>query len=338
MVTVKDIAEKVGVSATTVSIVINGKSEERGITRATQEKILSAMRELGYQPNLSARRLRSREGAPAVIAFFWPTDFRLSILASFLNAFSARIRETGFNCQLVVQTYDNDRLKEFDSVFTSGIYHALVIGACSQADLMHLESLQPTVPVVLINRDSERYPTVGFDNDAMGKLAAELFLKKGYREAAVFASRQGFLASNRRVEAFLRSCELDHISILPAQLYRDDSSADGGYRMGSRFAESPNRPRAIFCDNDAIAFGALRSLRENGIWIPEDLELLTVDITSTELTAHAYPPLSVVRLPTDKVGAQVIDLLRTMLSNPAAEPVHILVEPELILRESFTAD
>lgn len=336
MVTVKDIAEKVGVSATTVSIVINGKAEERGITQATQEKIRAAMRELGYQPNLSARRLRSREDAPAVVAFFWPADFRLSILASFLNSFSARIREIGFNCQLLVQTYENNHLRDYDEVVMKGGYNAIIIGGCSAEDLKHLESLQPPVPVVLINRNTAQYSTVGVDNEAMGRVAAEQFHQKGYREVAVFASGHGFLASNLRVAAFLEHCEKLGIAVPPDNIYRDDSTADGGFRMGERFARAAKHPRAIFCDSDSIAFGALRALREHDIRVPEDTELLTVDITSSELASHAFPPLSTVKMPSEALASCIIDLIEKQLRLRSFDAEHILLDPELILRESFT--
>lgn len=72
MATIKDVAKQAGVSVTTVSIIINGKAEERKISAATQERVAEAMRDLGYQPNLSARRLRSQENERPVIAFFWP--------------------------------------------------------------------------------------------------------------------------------------------------------------------------------------------------------------------------------------------------------------------------
>ena len=71
---------------------INGKAEERKISAATQQRVAEAMRDLGYQPNLSARRLRSQENERPVIAFFWPLDYRVSILASFLNFWMIRSR------------------------------------------------------------------------------------------------------------------------------------------------------------------------------------------------------------------------------------------------------
>ena len=338
MVTVKDVAEKAGVSATTVSIVINGKSKERGITQITQDKIFQAMKELGYQPNLSARRLRAGENEPAVIAFFWPSDFRLSILASFLNAYSKRIRETEFNCELVVQTYENDAIDKFDASLLRNTYSAVIVGACSKQDLAHLESLPLQMPVALINRTSDVFSSVNVDNDAIGILAAEQFMKKGYHQIAVFSSGKRFIASNQRTEAFLAASTRMGIDVDPENILQDDSTAEGGYRMANKYCDRGLTAEAVFCDYDAIAFGAIKAFRERGIRIPENLELLTIDITGAEMTSHASPALSVIKMPTEKVSYAAIDLLREKLKSNDLTPVRIEIEPELIIRESFVPE
>ena len=335
MVTVKDIAERVGVSATTVSIVLNGKAEQRGITKATQDKIYQAMKDLGYKPNLSARRLRAGDNEPAVIAFFWPADFRLAILASFLNAYSKRIREIGLNCELVVQTYENDALEKFSASLLKNIYNAVIVGACSKKDLMQLEALPLQMPVVVINRDSDVFSTVSTNNDAIGELAADLFARKGMKEIAVFSSGTSFIATHQRTKAFLTACEEKGISIRKEHIYQDDSTADGGYRMAKKFCDLGHPAEAVFCDSDMIAFGALKAFRESNVRVPEDLELLSIDITSSELTTHSSPALSIIKMPTDIIGASAIDLLQEKLKTNNSEPVHIEIAPELILRESF---
>ena len=335
MATVKDTAERVGVSATTVSIVINGKSAERGITQATQDKIYQAMKDLSYQPNLSARRLRAGDNEPAIVAFFWPSDFRLSILASFLNAYSKHIRETGFKCELVVQTYENDALDKFSASLLRNIYNAVIVGACSAKDLKALEALPLQMPVVLINRDSSVFSTINVDNRAIGQLAAEQFLKKGYRELAVFSSGKKFIASSQRTEAFLSACAQMGIAVKPESIYQDDSTAEGGYRMAERFCSEGNKAKAVFCDYDAIAFGALKAFREKGISVPEDLELLSIDVTGSDLTTHSSPSLSVIKMPTEATGSMAIDLIKEKLESRDMQPVQLKLEPELILRESF---
>ena len=108
--------------------------------------------------------------------------------------------------------------------------------------------------------------------------------------------------------------------------------------MAEKFFESGLPAKAVFCDYDAIAFGALKAFRERGIHIPEDLEILSIDITGSELTTHASPALSVIKMPNEKMSITAIDLLREKLRTSDLSPVRIEIEPELILRESFVLD
>ena len=86
MPTIKDVAAAAGVSPTTVSLVMNGRGEQHRIPPETIIRIQNAMRELGYQPNLSARRLRTSAERRPVVAFFWPLDYRANMLGYFHNA------------------------------------------------------------------------------------------------------------------------------------------------------------------------------------------------------------------------------------------------------------
>ena len=97
MPTIKDVAAAAGVSPTTVSLVMNGRGEQHRIPADTIARIQNAMRELGYQPNLSARRLRSSAERKPVIAFFWPLDYRANMLGHFLSLIQTALHE---NCLL----------------------------------------------------------------------------------------------------------------------------------------------------------------------------------------------------------------------------------------------
>lgn len=337
MATIKDVAKAAGISVSTVSIVINGKSRERSIPETTQEKVFKAMHDLGYQPNVNARKLRSGEKESPVIAFFWPLDFRLSILAAFLNAFSREIERSGFDCELVVQTYEVGNLAKYDKHIIGNKYQGVIIGACTGEDIRHLEMIRPQIPVVLINRDSDSFSTVGISNQAVGELAASQFRKKGFEEAAIFHSSHIYMASSMRVEAFLSSCEKYGIRIAQEHIYTGNSTLDGGYHMAESFCGKQNRPKAIFCDSDAIAIGALKAFNENRIRIPEEAAVLSMDVTSSDISRYCFPSLSVVEMPSNDIGKNVISLLREKLESGSSEPEHIILRPALILRESFPA-
>lgn len=335
MATIKDVARVSGVSVTTVSIIINGKAQERKISDATCKRVQEAMRQLGYQPNLSARRLRYQDSPKPVIVFFWPIDYRTSILASFLNALQLEIKERKFDCELVVQTYENDHLDQYGSLILKNGYSGMIIGACSDLDLKYLESLSPQMPVVLINRSSEHFSTVGVDNQEVGFLAARQFQQKGYREAAVFASEHSYVATGQRIQAFLYACSQLGINVMAQHMIKCPHTISGGRLAARQYCRFENPPRAIFCDSDTIAIGALSAFHDLNRRLPEDTELLTIAMLDPEHAEYAIPPLSVIEMPNHDIGKEIIDLLHEKITSNSQEATHITLHARLILRESF---
>ncbi|MCD8167797.1 LacI family transcriptional regulator [Enterocloster sp. OA13] len=337
MVTIKDVASFAQVSPTTVSLIINGKAEERRISPLTCERVMQAMNTLGYQPNLSARRLRSNEKLRPIIAFYWPMDYRTNILASFLSSFQGIIRRLGFDCELVVQTYENNALEKHSDGIIKNSYHAVIIGGASSQDIAYLETLKPQIPLVLINRTSEKYSTVSVDTREMGLLAARLFRQKGYTEAAVLTSRQPYLATGQRTQAFLNACSQIGISIEAAHIIRVENTMEGGVKGADAYCSLPAAPKAVFCDSDSMALGALYSFHRHGLSLPRDVELLAIGFLDPEATMYSIPPVSVISMPNREVMEGAIRVVIDALSVSAGEPVHTLIEPEIVLRETFKA-
>lgn len=335
MATIKDVAKLSGVSVTTVSIIINGKAEERKISDSTCRKVLEAMRELGYQPNLSARRLRYQESKKPVIAFFWPIDYRTSILASFLNSLQLEIKHLNFDCELVIQTYENDHLDQYDALILKNGYSGIIVGASSQLDLTYLESRSPQMPLVLINRTSEHFSTVGVDNQEVGFLAARQFQQKGYTEAAVFTAMHSYVATGQRTQAFLYACSQLGINVMADHIFKCPNTISGGSHAAKAYCQLDNPPKVIFCDSDTIAIGALYAFHHLGRRLPEDVGLLTVAMLEPEVTAYTIPSLTVVEMPNHEIGKRVIDLLYDKITNNNLEPEHITVPASLVLRDSF---
>ena len=336
MATIKDVAKQAGVSVTTVSIIINGKAEERKISAATQQRVSEAMRDLGYQPNLSARRLRSQENERPVIAFFWPLDYRVSILASFLNFIQIEIAESGFDCEMMIQTYENDKLEQYGSSFLKNGYSGAIIGACSAKDQQWLESICPRMPVVLINRESEHFSTVCTDNEEAGLMAATRIRQKGYTEVAIFASKHAYVATGQRVQAFMRSCEKLGIKVDEKYILRGTSTLHGGYEVGKQYCALKEPPKMIFSDSDSIALGALSAFHEHGLLIPQNAEILSIGMFGPDTTAYSVPSVSVVEMPDKEIGQQVIRLLRQKITTNDLTPEHVKLHAKLVLRESFS--
>jgi len=336
MATIKDVAARAGVSVTTVSIVINGKAGERRIPDSTREKVQAAMQDLGYQPNLSARRLRFSDVKKPALAFYWPADYRTNIMASFITYIQKELNARNFDCELIIQAYENDKLEKSASAIIRNSYNGCIIGAASEKDLQYLETLTPQIPVVLINRSSEKYSTVQVDSAAIGKQAASLFYQKGYREVSLFASDQPYVATGIRTRAFREACTKLGIHISEENILRTTNTITGGVEAAERFCQLKNHPQAIFLESESMALGALYTFHNNHLQVPGDVELLAVSLLSEEHSRYSIPSLSVIEMPTESIAREAISILISLLKGSSSTALHTSQEPKVVLRDSFS--
>lgn len=335
MVTIKDVAQKAGVSGTTVSIILNGKADERRISEATRERVLNTMAELGYQPNLSARRLRVQDKTVPTLAFYWPIDFRSNILASFLNNFQASIKKRNLECELLMRAYENDHIEKSIAPLIKNSYTGALIGATSQKDLEDLEKLSLPIPIVLINRQSEKYSTVYTDYKAIGFQAATLFRQKGYTQAAVFTSRRPYMATGLRTQAFLNACVQVGIRVDKEEIFATDNSISGGVEAAKAYCAASHHSKVIFCESDLMALGAIWELNRRGIRMPQDAELLCIGMMDPEITEYSYPSLSTIQMNNMEITEKALDLLMEAISDGNRTPRQIEIPFQVCLRSTF---
>lgn len=335
MATIKDVALSAGVSTTTVSIIINGRATEKRIPQITVDKVTHAMHLLGYQPNLSARRLRTNDARKPVIAFYWPLDYRTYMLGSFLSSLQNAIVNYKFECELVIQTYVNDQIEKSTSSIVQNNYNGVIIGAASEKDLQYLETLTPRMPVILINRDSHKYSTVGVNSNKMGLQAASLLRQKGYTEVAILKAEHSYVAAASRTSAFTFACRQLDIRTSSDWIYSGPNTIAGGSLAVESFCAQADRPRILYCESDCMAQGALYTLRKYGLLIPSDLELLSMGMQGEDTMQYLVPSVSTISMPTTKISETAITTLFHALTKGDFSPVHIELEPVIHLRESF---
>ncbi|MCH3951631.1 MAG: LacI family transcriptional regulator [Acidaminococcus sp.] len=336
MSTIKDVAKAAGVSPTTVSIILNGKSEDRKISKATYDNVMKAIQDLDYHPNLSARRLRFNDLKKPALAFFWPSDHRTPIMATFVNYIQQELTLHNYDCEFIIQTYKNDHLCEKAAAFAKNTYNAMIIGAASLKDVEFLESISSQTPIILINRNSERYSSVNVDDSAVGREAARLIYAKGCRRAALLASRMPYVATGIRTRAFLSSCQELGIEIADNAIIRCENTIAGGVEGAAAFCRLPDPPRVLFSESEQSAVGALYTFYKNNVHVPDDVELLSMSLMSPESTMYTIPPLSVIEIPQSEVSREIVNMLMKLLSGTIKGPLHKVLQPKVVLRESFT--
>lgn len=322
MATIKKISEKSGYSPSTVSIVLRGIGAERNISDSTQKKVMDAARELGYQPNVSARRLRSDEPEKRNIAVFWAADFRAVMVAKFLQGFQRFILENKLDMEVLICPYQPNCLEESATHRTLNMYSGALICTASEKDLEYVEQLNTSCPIVLYNRRSERFPSVGVDNEKIGQCIAEKFIKDGCSKAAIVADHRELSYSRIRVRGCVERLKKEEIEV--KEIFAENNSIAEGKKCVSSLSLGEGKT-GIFAVSDYLAFGILNELTEIGVKIPEQAELISIGTNEEELYGCFRPSLSVIEIPIEEMAYHCAKVLNHIIETRTQDMVKIKV-------------
>ncbi len=340
MATIKEVAARAGVSLSTVSIVANGRAADRKISPATQERVLDAMRALGYRPNAAARRLRGAEPRTS-IALFWADDFREAMLARFLRGLHEGIAEGGLDVDIMVVSYRMGQLSSAGLLHNAPGFDAAIVANANDDDLAYVGACEPMVPVALYNREVAGYPSVSVDDAVVGEMAARMVLSR--RGAAGCAKRamclsapQTFAGAAAREKAFAAALRDAGATVACAHVAGND--AQHGYEAVRALPEP--LPDCLFAPNDLVAAGALHALHERGVLVPGEVGVVSVGSMLPEYAAHMWPPLSCVEIPMEQMARTCLQMLMERAARPADAPSgsgaqQLQLQPEAVLRSSL---
>jgi DNA-binding LacI/PurR family transcriptional regulator len=323
-----DVAKLAGVSHQTVSRVINGSDHVKAETR---ERVTAAMRMLDYRPNSVARALATgRSKTVGVVTF----DTTLYGPASTLFGLERAAHESGYFVS-IVSLLALDRGAVHDAVErlrSQGVEGILVIAPQTQVAFSMLQ-LPEDMPLVAVEAGpDEGVPLVAVDQFAGAALATRHLLELGHRSVAHIAGPADWLEAQQRVAGW-RSALQDAGAPAPAPLM-GDWSPQAGYELGRTVAADPD-VTAVFCANDAMALGLLRSLHEAGRSIPGDMSVVGFD--DVPEAAFFTPPLTTVRQDFLQVGRGGFDLLIAEIERGGRSTARLTVPPQLVVRASTAA-
>jgi LacI family transcriptional regulator len=330
-VRLKDIARDLGVSVVTVSKVLRNHAD---IGPATRARVLKRVRELGYQPDLTARALvTGRTGLLGMIA----PDLVHPFFAQVAEALSRALRPAG--CALVIASSGEDpelERAEIDQLVARRVDVLLV--ASAQPDPAVFRRLAGRgVRIILVDRRFSGFSAhfVGIDDERAGVLATEHLAAQGCRRIAhipgpPLSPAAGRLAGYRRT--------LARLGIAVPKGYVTERTGDvggdaGGYRVMKRLLALKPRPDGVFCYNDPTAAGAIRALIDAGLRVPEDVAV--VGCGNVRYSELLRVPLSTVDQDSAGIGEQAGRLALELIESKAPVPARaILLEPRLVVRAS----
>ena len=339
MVTMKDVAQLAGVSVSTVSIVVNNKAKERSIPLDTYNKVIDAASQLGYQPNVSARLLRNPSTPKPVIALYWPLDERTNILATLLSNIQLELSKNNFDCELIIQTYTNDKFKEYCKEIINNTYSGVIIGAASQSDIDYLESISTNSPIILINRKSEKYSTVKVNSTDVADQGVSLLLENSIKNVAVISTEAKYYESSKRISAFMSACKKNDISIDKDHTISVPNSYEGGIKAAEKYLLMKEMPNVIFCESDIIVLGMIYKFNRLNISVPDDVSIISIGSTSSSNTEYSTPSVTVIDIPSEEIVSNVISILLEKLTEKDLHnkltPIHKKITPIIKIRDSF---
>jgi DNA-binding LacI/PurR family transcriptional regulator len=326
-----DVGRLAGVSHQTVSRVINGS---RHVSPQTRERVLSAMRELGYRPNSIARALATGRTRTVGIVTF---DTSLYGPASTLFGIERAAHEAGYLITVVsLKALDRGSvLGAIERLRGQGVDGILAIAA-EQESAEALLHAPLDVPLVAVEAGPERgIPVVSVDQHRGAELATGHLLDLGHRTVHHIAGPLGSIESQLRAGGWRAAVERAG-AFRPEPLI-GDWSARAGYHLGRRLARD-RAATAVFASNDQMALGVLRAMHEAGRRIPEEVSVVGFD--DIPEASYFTPPLTTVRQDFGEVGSRSLRVLLRAIDTVAAgerPPEGSLVAPELVVRASSGA-
>lgn len=334
----KDIARDLGVSVVTVSKALRNHED---ISEETRARVLQRIRDLNYRPNLAARALVT--GRSFIIGFVVPGLLH-SFFAEVAKGLTNVLRKKGYG--LVISTSEEDpelERQEIEQLLARRV-DALILATTQTGDANFREIENHNVPFVFIDRRIEKIGGnfVGVDDEAVGLIATEHLIQAGAKRIAFIGSNELSTATGRQ-NGYRRALARYGMEPRPEYIRTIESSGDATEDSASLMMQEllalPERPDAVFCYNDPTALGAMKTVLDAGLRVPQDIAFI-----GSGNIRHAdflRVPLTSVDQNSVGIGERAAKLALTMIEAKTPQsPKTVLLEPKLVVRQSSarTAD
>lgn len=306
MASIYDIAKVAGVSYSTVSLILNNRGDDVRISKKTQERVKKIAKDMGYVPNIHARKLISKDIANfPEIALLWSPSQHPIFLNSMIGKMNELVKlEKIQPMSVTIYPFENNQIEKLEKVLTGNFAHGIIVPIAGERDIKYLKEIDIQTPTVTIYNNTSKYHSVDVDSHLNGRRVAEVFYKLGLRRVAMIQNIYFSTASRKRMKGFKAYC-LEHgmeIVAQPDKRQNKDmniNTAMERYKKGRMLTEkmlaSGCRPEGIFVQDDDSARGVIHALHAQGFRIPEDVSVICYGYNSKEneeenqLTLIGYP-------------------------------------------------
>jgi DNA-binding LacI/PurR family transcriptional regulator len=327
VVTLKAVAAHVGLSAGTVSAVLNDAPSAKHIPQQTRERIIAAARQLDYRPNYFARSLRKRRTMTiGVIAHEIGDGYSSSIIAGIENG----TRERDYFFVTGVHRHDRDLFERYSRLLIQRGAEGIIT-----VDFNLAHSLPLPAVAIPGHVDNEGVTNIVIDHRHAAELALKHLADLGHTKIAFFRGHPQSADSTHRwnaVQDVAGEMQIELDPQLVMQIDSNDSTPNLGYPYGKQLLAAQRPFTALFAYNDISAIGAIRAFQEAGLRVPNDVSVVGFD--DIPGAAFHYPSLTTVRQPLQKMGEIAAEILIGRIEGERDWQREIAVQPEIVIRES----
>ena len=327
-ITLKMVAEKAGVSVNTASRAINNKPD---INENTKKRILKVAQELGYIRNAAAVALRTKKTKAIGVVI---ADNRNPFYAEVLNGMEEASRKKDYHIILANTQRDYKKEEEAIKLLLAKRVDGLLIAPVQDRDDDIKKLIEANIPFVVVGRDFENIEVDAVYNDEVkgGFLAAEYLIKKGHKKIVLI---NGFLyksPAKGRLEGYKKALKKYRISLDESLISVGDINIEDGYERTKQMLGKKLNFTAIFAYNDMVAFGSMQAIKEKGLRIPEDIELVGYD--DIPFSSLISPSLTTIRIKKQELGIESVKLLFSRINGTRKKIKKIMLNVDLVERET----
>ncbi len=330
--TIKDVAEKAGVSTATVSLVIHGNSR---ISNQTRKKVQSAIKTLDFHPSRSARGLVSK--TTGNIGFILTDDHFLRTEPFYTRIFlgtefEAREGEYYILLTTIKSNFnENTPLPRF--ILEKNVDGIIIAGKVPQNLIYRIYELK--LPIVFVDYETNDNccPLVLIDNIQGGMIATQHLIELGHKNIGFIGGDVNHPSISERLNGYRLALEKANIKFKSNLVVIDAEYPDRqfGYKSAQKLLAQNKNITAIFACNDAMAIGAIHFLKESNYKIPEDISIIGFDDVEADILLE--PPLTTVQVPKIELGAEALRTMIDFIKNKSNSK-KILVPVKLVIRNS----
>jgi LacI family transcriptional regulator len=330
-VTIYQVAEKAGVSISTVSKALSNKN---GISASTRQQVWDAAQSLGFVPSLAARSLTGgRTGIIGLLVPYSPEQlFADPHLLGNIHGIEQALNEQNYNLLLATAQKEHDPASSYERLFRANYFDGVIVMETqeSRQHELHRRLAQNEMPWVILGYPAGITPcySVYADDYQGGQLAAQHLLALGHTQLGIVSADPRPSAFDERLRGFEQVLKQNNLSLSDSNIFFGDMTRESGYKLAPKLFKS--KATAFFALNDRMALGIMDWAYENNISIPEDISIIGYDDISDAKSAK----LTTIKQPAIEMGREAVHLLFRLLNNE--NPPSRIVTPATLIHRQTT--